>query len=86
MKRGASLGEGSRPTPRKPWILLRVGERAILWFASDGQPSNVRLLNRNNQEPNKIDSVWLRKLALNFQKKISRNAELRAKFEDIPEK
>ncbi|MCJ1349774.1 hypothetical protein MMC31_008015, partial [Peltigera leucophlebia] len=37
-------------------------------------------------EAEKIDSAWLRKLALNFEKKISRNAELRAKFEDTPEK
>jgi hypothetical protein len=34
----------------------------------------------------KIDSVWLRKTALNFEKRISQNAELRAKFEDHPEK
>lgn len=44
------------------------------------------LLSRKNQEAEKIDSAWLRKLALNFEKKISRNAELRAKFEDTPEK
>ncbi|EHK99976.1 hypothetical protein M7I_4059 [Glarea lozoyensis 74030] len=36
--------------------------------------------------PEKIDSAWLRKLALNFEKKISKNAELRAKFEDEPQK
>lgn len=36
--------------------------------------------------PEKIDSAWLRRLALNFEKKISRNAELRAKFEDDPQK
>ncbi|KAH0543002.1 hypothetical protein FGG08_002610 [Glutinoglossum americanum] len=34
----------------------------------------------------KIDSVWLRKMALSFEKRISQNAELRAKFEDAPEK
>lgn len=34
----------------------------------------------------KIDSSWLRKLALNFEKRISKNAELRAKFEDDPPK
>lgn len=44
------------------------------------------LLSIYNQEPEKIDSAWLRKLALNFEKKISRNVELRAKFEDTPEK
>ncbi|MCJ1424884.1 hypothetical protein MMC29_002772 [Sticta canariensis] len=39
-----------------------------------------------HQKPEKIDSAWLRKIALNFEKKISRNAELRAKFEDTPQK
>jgi beta-catenin-like protein 1 len=34
----------------------------------------------------KIDSAWLRKLALNFEKKITKNAELRAKFENDPTK
>ncbi|TVY91235.1 Beta-catenin-like protein-like protein [Lachnellula willkommii] len=36
--------------------------------------------------PEKIDSAWLRKLALNFEKKITKNAELRAKFENEPQK
>ncbi len=36
--------------------------------------------------PEKIDSAWLRKLALNFEKKITKNAELRAKFESEPQK
>ncbi|KAL6714085.1 hypothetical protein ACLMJK_008579 [Lecanora helva] len=34
----------------------------------------------------KIDVAWLRKVALNFEKRISKNAELRAKFEDQPAK
>ncbi|PQE11035.1 hypothetical protein CJF31_00000796 [Rutstroemia sp. NJR-2017a BVV2] len=36
--------------------------------------------------PEKIDSSWLRKMALNFEKKITKNAELRAKFENDPQK
>ncbi|ETS84151.1 hypothetical protein PFICI_02176 [Pestalotiopsis fici W106-1] len=32
----------------------------------------------------KIDISWLRRTALNFEKRISKNAELRAKFEDDP--
>ncbi|KAG0652818.1 Beta-catenin 1 [Hyphodiscus hymeniophilus] len=36
--------------------------------------------------PERIDSAWLRKLALNFEKKITKNAELRAKFEGEPQK
>ena len=34
----------------------------------------------------KIDVAWVRKLALNFEKKISKNAELRAKYEAEPQK
>lgn len=34
----------------------------------------------------KYDVAWLRKLALSFEKKITKNAELRAKFEDDPKK
>lgn len=36
--------------------------------------------------PEKIDVAWVRKLALNFEKRISKNAELRAKFENDPQK
>lgn len=36
--------------------------------------------------PDKFDISWLRKTALNFERKISRNAELRAKYEDDPQK
>ncbi|KAL1855073.1 DNA-dependent RNA polymerase II [Paecilomyces lecythidis] len=34
----------------------------------------------------KIDSAWVRRLALNFEKRISKNAELRAKYENDPQK
>ncbi|TGJ84763.1 hypothetical protein E0Z10_g4022 [Xylaria hypoxylon] len=34
----------------------------------------------------KVDIVWLRRTALSFEKKISRNTEQRAKFEDDPSK
>lgn len=36
--------------------------------------------------PDKVDASWLRKTALNFEKRINKNAELRAKFEDDPQK
>ncbi|KAI1193981.1 Catenin-beta-like protein [Nemania serpens] len=36
--------------------------------------------------PEKRDVAWLRRTALSFEKKISRNAEQRAKFEDDPSK
>ncbi|KAI9880787.1 MAG: hypothetical protein M1830_000223 [Pleopsidium flavum] len=43
---------------------------------------------RDNDDtaPEKVDRAWLRKIALNFERKISKNAELRAKFEDEPQK
>ncbi|KAI9825661.1 MAG: hypothetical protein M1832_001005 [Thelocarpon impressellum] len=37
-------------------------------------------------QPEKIDSAWVRRLALNFERRISKNAELRAKFPDEPQK
>ncbi|OJJ66566.1 hypothetical protein ASPBRDRAFT_35001 [Aspergillus brasiliensis CBS 101740] len=36
--------------------------------------------------PEKFDVTWLRRFALNFEKKISKNAELRGKFENDPQK
>ncbi|PLB49621.1 DUF1716-domain-containing protein [Aspergillus steynii IBT 23096] len=36
--------------------------------------------------PEKFDVAWLRRFALNFEKKISKNAELRGKFENEPQK
>lgn len=36
--------------------------------------------------PEKIDPGWLRRTALAFEKKISKNAEMRGKFEDEPKK
>ena len=38
------------------------------------------------QKSEKVDLAWLRKLALNFEKRISKNTELRAKFESTPQK
>ncbi|KAI9372136.1 hypothetical protein BJX61DRAFT_534225 [Aspergillus egyptiacus] len=37
-------------------------------------------------EEEKYDVAWLRRFALNFEKKISKNAELRGKFENDPQK
>ncbi|EYE94963.1 beta-catenin-like protein 1 [Aspergillus ruber CBS 135680] len=36
--------------------------------------------------PEKFDSAWVRRFALNFERKISKNAELRGKFENDPQK
>ena len=41
---------------------------------------------KESYKPEKIDKAWVRKLGLNFEKKISSNAELRSKFEDDPPK
>lgn len=37
-------------------------------------------------QPETFDSAWVRRFALNFERKISKNAELRAKFESDPQK
>jgi beta-catenin-like protein 1 len=53
-------------------------ENEILDYMDGQEPAEIA--------PEKIDSAWLRKLALNFEKKITKNAELRSKFEDDPSK
>ncbi|KAI1204449.1 DUF1716-domain-containing protein [Annulohypoxylon truncatum] len=40
----------------------------------------------NDQQPLKFDNAWLRKTAINFEKCINKNAELRAKYENEPAK
>ncbi|EPS30961.1 hypothetical protein PDE_05915 [Penicillium oxalicum 114-2] len=42
--------------------------------------------NEDEAAPEKFDAAWVRRFALNFEKKISKNAELRAKFENDPQK
>lgn len=37
-------------------------------------------------QPEKFDAAWVRRFALNFERKISKNSELRAKFESDPQK
>lgn len=53
-------------------------ENEILDYMDDQESAEIA--------PEKIDSAWLRKLALNFERKITKNAELRAKFENEPQK
>ncbi|TGZ83497.1 DUF1716-domain-containing protein [Ascodesmis nigricans] len=43
-------------------------------------------LEKEVKAPETIDVAWLRKKALGFEKKINKNAELRAKFDDEPQK
>ncbi|KAJ3492394.1 hypothetical protein NLG97_g5425 [Lecanicillium saksenae] len=52
-------------------------ESQILDYVDDADAGTV---------PEKIDVAWLRKTALNFEKHITKNAELRAKFENDPQK
>lgn len=52
-------------------------ESEILDFVDDADTGKA---------PDKIDASWLRKTALNFEKRINKNAELRAKFESDPQK
>jgi len=42
--------------------------------------------NEDGQVEEKFDSAWLRRTAINFERKINKNAELRAKYEDDPMK
>lgn len=42
--------------------------------------------NENGDVEEKIDSAWLRRTAINFERKINKNAELRAKYENDPMK
>jgi beta-catenin-like protein 1 len=42
--------------------------------------------NEDGEAEDKIDSAWLRRTAINFERKINKNAELRAKYEDDPMK
>ena len=53
-------------------------QREILDYMDEREKEEVAVEN--------IDSAWLRKTALAFEKKISKNAEMRAKFEDDPQK
>lgn len=44
-------------------------------------------VNANDEAPEEtIDAAWLRRTALSFEKKVSKNAEMRAKYEDQPER
>lgn len=69
---------------------------AVLDFIDDqDKDASVRLSNHpdetslelsRHQKPEKVDIAWLRRLALNFERRISKNAELRAKYEGTPAK
>ncbi|TKA66926.1 hypothetical protein B0A49_12808, partial [Cryomyces minteri] len=62
------------------------------FFGSGVNRNTVEVLNfidERDAEPyvsEKLDASWVRKMALNFEKKISKNAEVRAKFESDPPK
>ncbi|KAG6000876.1 hypothetical protein E4U43_001473 [Claviceps pusilla] len=54
-------------------------ESRILDYVDEADQEGVAI-------PDKIDAVWLRKTMLNFEKHITKNAELRAKYQDDPQK
>ncbi|KAI1372589.1 DUF1716-domain-containing protein [Hypoxylon crocopeplum] len=58
---------------------ITAQENDVLDYVDDPDPSA-------DAAPEKFDSAWLRRTALNFEKRINKNAELRAKFEDEPQK
>jgi beta-catenin-like protein 1 len=55
------------------------GEREVLDFieAREGEDGDTEEV---------VDATWLRKMALSFEKRISKNAEMSPKFEDSPER
>ncbi|KAI0376912.1 DUF1716-domain-containing protein [Hypomontagnella monticulosa] len=57
---------------------ITAQENEVLDYVDDPDPST--------SAPDKFDSAWLRRTAINFEKRINKNAELRAKFEDEPQK
>ena len=55
---------------------------------NDNEKSALNLLDQDDgtEAEDKIDLSWLKKTALNFERKINKNAELRAKYENDPMK
>ncbi|KAI1408347.1 DUF1716-domain-containing protein [Hypoxylon sp. FL1857] len=58
---------------------ITAQENEALDYVDDPDPSEIAA-------PEKFDSAWLRRTVINFEKRINKNAELRAKFEDEPQK
>ncbi|KAI0842366.1 DUF1716-domain-containing protein [Hypoxylon sp. FL0890] len=58
---------------------ITAQEKEVLDYVDDPDPTE-------NAAPEKFDSAWLRRTVINFEKRINKNAELRAKFEDEPQK
>ncbi|KAK1827487.1 beta-catenin-like protein 1 [Podospora conica] len=58
---------------------ISASERAVLDFMDD--PHNLPPLDPSSST---IDLAWLKRTALTFEKRITRNAELRARFESDP--
>ncbi|OTA70782.1 DUF1716-domain-containing protein [Hypoxylon sp. EC38] len=58
---------------------ITAQENEVLDYVDDPDPSA-------DAAPEKFDSAWLRRTVINFEKRINKNAELRAKFEDEPQK
>ncbi|KAK5257783.1 hypothetical protein LTR40_009206, partial [Exophiala xenobiotica] len=52
-------------------------EREVIDYIENNEAGDVE---------EKIDSAWLRRTAINFERKINKNAELRAKYESEPMK
>ncbi|KAK4032324.1 Catenin-beta-like protein [Parachaetomium inaequale] len=57
-------------------------EREMLDFIDTANPTNTT----NTDDDAPIDTSWLKKTALAFEKKISLNASLRARYESLPHK
>ena len=54
--------------------------------AAGGGGTRSKRKNKEDDVPEEFDAAWLRKTVLNFEKRINRNAELRARYEAEPTK
>lgn len=64
---------------------MTAQEREILDYV-DGQDGGGGNNDGAGVPPEKIDAAWLRRTALNFERRINRNAEQRARFEAEPQR
>lgn len=67
-------------------VAVRVHHPSVVFFSLGGCGWFFSEADGVLSQPEKFDTAWLRKLALNFEKRISKNAEMRAKYENDPQK
>ncbi|CAK7208791.1 hypothetical protein SBRCBS47491_000217 [Sporothrix bragantina] len=67
---------------------ITKAEASILDYVEgqDGPGGGAKKKQKEDDAPEEFDAAWLRKTALNLEKRINRNAELRARYESEPTK